>query len=216
MVTTRRASTNVTSSTFDRGTAGGVDVLERKVSAPVNEFISTETEETVDQARARMRGNLDLLLNYDRYSEQVVDSATTAVVDSPVEQTETVSVEEAVALQDEDIRPTSTTMQFGDGDVDQMYKEMNRSEQETNVSYRLNGKGKLVVVLYALAVTVILALIVINTGVLASLSGTKEAKTAELNSKIEQYQVLKEQNDYMNSEEYIIQEIEKLDTMVKG
>ena len=216
MVTTRRASTNVTSSTFDRGTAVGVDVLERKVSAPVNEFISTETEETVDQARARMRGNLDLLLNYDRYSEQVVDSATTAVVDSPVEQTETVSVEEAVALQDEDIRPTSTTMQFGDGDVDQMYKEMNRSEQETNVSYRLNGKGKLVVVLYALAVTVILALIVINTGVLASLSGTKEAKTAELNSKIEQYQVLKEQNDYMNSEEYIIQEIEKLDTMVKG
>ena len=216
MVTTRRASTNVTSSTFDRGTAVGVDVLERKVSAPVNEFISTETEETVDQARARMRGNLDLLLNYDRYSEQVVDSATTAVVDSPVEQTETVSVEEAVALQDEDIRPTSTTMQFGDGDVDQMYKEMNRSEQETNVSYRLNGKGKLVVVLYALAVTVILALIVINTGVLASLSGTKEAKTAELNSKIEQYQVLKEQNDYMNSEEYIIQEIQKLDTMVKG
>ncbi len=215
MVTTRRASTNITSSSFDHGTAGGVDVLERKVSAPVNEFIVTETEETVDQARARMRGNLDLLLNYDRYSEQIVDSATSTVVETPIENAEVESIEETVALQDEDIRPTSTTMQFGDGDVDQMYKEMNHTEHETTASYRLNGKGKLVVVLYALAVTVILALIIINTGVLASLSGNKEAKTAELNAKIEQYQTIKDQNDYISSEDYIVQKAEELG-MVKG
>ena len=73
MVTTRRSSTNASS--FESGATGGIDLLERKVSAPVSEFVSAEAEETIEEQRARMRGNLDLLLNYDRYSEQVVETA---------------------------------------------------------------------------------------------------------------------------------------------
>lgn len=210
MVTTRRSSTDITSSAFDCGTTGGVDVLERKPTASRNEFVNISKEETVDEARERMRGNLNMLLNYDRYSEEIVDSVATPVIEEvPVEVAEQVSVVEPVNLQDEDIRPTSTTMQFGDGDVDQMYNEMRKEEHEES-SYHLNGKGKLVVVLYALAVTVILALIIINTGILASLSGAKQAKTVELNNKIEQYQQLSANIEDISSNDYIIGQAEEL------
>lgn len=203
MVTTRRASTEITNSAYDRGTAGGVDVLERKAFSQTNEVASVAQEETIDEARARMRGNLDMLLNYDRYSEQVVDSVEAPMLDEA-------RVAEPVDIQDEDIRPTSTTMQFGDGDVDQIYNEIQRDNKEETSSYRLNGKGKLVVVLYALAVTVILALIIINTGVLASLSGTREAKATELNTKIEQYQQLSANIEDISTNDYIIEQAEEL------
>ena len=203
MVTTRRASTEITNSAYDRGTAGGVDVLERKAFSQTNEVASVSQEETIDEARARMRGNLDMLLNYDRYTEQVVDSVEAPMLDEA-------RVAEPVDIQDEDIRPTSTTMQFGDGDVDQIYNEIQRDNKEETSSYRLNGKGKLVVVLYALAVTVILALIIINTGVLASLSGTREAKATELNTKIEQYQQLSANIEDISTNDYIIEQAEEL------
>ena len=203
MVTTRRASTEITNSAYDRGTAGGVDVLERKAFSQTNEVASVAQEETIDEARARMRGNLDMLLNYDRYTEQVVDSVEAPMLDEA-------RVAEPVDIQDEDIRPTSTTMQFGDGDVDQIYNEIQRDNKEETSSYRLNGKGKLVVVLYALAVTVILALIIINTGVLASLSGTREAKATELNTKIEQYQQLSANIEDISTNDYIIEQAEEL------
>ena len=204
MVTTRRTSTETTSSVLDRATSGGVDVLERKTPV-LDEFVNGEREETVDEARARMRGNLDLLLNYDRYSETVVDNIV-----SPTVEEVSVAVDKTVDLQDEDIRPTSTTMQFGDAaDADQIYNEMHREEKE-NSGYKLNGKGKLVVVLYALAVTVILALIIINTGVLAKLSGAKEEKVAELNGKIEQYQQLSAEIDSISGNDYIIEQAEQL------
>lgn len=203
MVTTRRASTEITNSAYDRGTAGGVDVLERKAFSQTNEVASVAQEETIDEARARMRGNLDMLLNYDRYTEQVVDSVEAPMLDEA-------RVAEPVDIQDEDIRPTSTTMQFGDGDVDQIYNEIQRDNKEETSSYRLNGKGKLVVVLYALAVTVILALIIINTGVLASLSGAREAKATELNTKIERYQQLSANIEDISTNDYIIEQAEEL------
>lgn len=209
MVTTRRASTNSASSVLERSTSGGVDVLERRTPA-LDEFMSSEGNETVDQAKARMRGNLDLLLNYDRYSETVVDETNSPAVEEVAS-----VVEETVAMQDEDLRPSTTTMQFGDAvDADQIMNEMRREEKEVT-GYKLNAKGKLVVVLYSLAVAVILALIIINTGVLARLSGARQTKTAELSSKIEQYQQLSEDINNISGNEYVIGKAEELG-MVKG
>jgi hypothetical protein len=144
-----------------------------------------------------------MLLNYDRYSEVVEDSVETPVEDASA------LLSEPVATKDEDIRPTTTTMQFGDADSDQIYNEMYREEKESS-GYKLNGKGRLVVVLYALAVTVILALIIINTGVLARLGGAKEAKVAELNGKIEQYQELTSNIESISGNEYVIGKAEEL------
>ncbi len=216
MITTRRSGSESGSTVLERSSAGGVGVLERKSSAILDELtVNNDSVETVEQARVRMRGNLDMLLNYDRFSEQ------TAVVDDVAEIVDEVMSEQVVAmesvdLQDEDIRPTSTTMQFGDGDIDQIYNEMHREQQqEEKTSYRLNAKGKLVVVLYSLAVAVILALIIINTGVLARLSGTREAKIVELNGKVSQYEQLSSEIDRVSQNDYVIEKAEELGMVKK-
>ena len=140
MIITRRSS-DVASEVQLNERASNVALLERK---PVNDVVvEPKVEETYEQQQERMQKNLERLLNYDTFTqtkeaEKVVEDV---VVSQPVNQ-------------EEDIRPTSTTMQFGDGDLDQMYKEMavaNKREKQ----YSLNAKGKFVIALYSLAVTLI-------------------------------------------------------------
>jgi ribosomal protein L2 len=128
MVTTRRSSNQVTNAFEQFATAGGnVMILERPASAeevvaPVATAKPVKggfTEEQLREAEER-RKNLDRLLNYDRYSEQMSAAVVT-------EEHETVSAEKVaeveVALSDEDIKPTSTTMQFGE-DIEGIREEM--------------------------------------------------------------------------------------------
>lgn len=170
MITTRRSNGLQTEST-----RGGLDLLEREA---VNyEQTATERVESMDEAKARMQRNLDKLLNYDRYSEMEAEKSA-VIEDAP-------QIREA-AYSDEDIRPTTTTTQFIDGDP-QIFNDAAKSKSDEHVGYKLNAKGKVVVVLYALVVAVILALITLNTGVLRtlsadvnSLSATYAAKTAAI------------------------------------
>lgn len=170
MITTRRSNGLQTEST-----RGGLDLLEREA---VNyEQTAPERVESMDEAKARMQRNLDKLLNYDRYSEMEAEKST-VIEDAP-------QIREA-AYSDEDIRPTTTTTQFIDGDP-QIFNDAAKSKSDEHVGYKLNAKGKVVVVLYALVVAVILALIALNTGVLRtlsadvnSLSATYAAKTAAI------------------------------------
>ena len=173
MITTRRQGIY---SATDNSVRGGVDVLERDVAY---ETAAPAGEESMEQAKARMQRNLDRLLNYDRYAEMEAEEAA-AIEDVPAE--------EIKAYSDEDIRPTTTTTQFIDGDP-QIFNDAEKSKSERKGSYKLNGKGKLVVAMYALVVTVILALIVLNTGVLkalsrdvAALDATYSARVAEINA----------------------------------
>ncbi|MBQ6979479.1 MAG: hypothetical protein IJQ07_02425 [Clostridia bacterium] len=170
MITTRRSNGLQTEST-----RGGLDLLEREA---VNyEQTAPERVESMDEAKARMQRNLDKLLNYDRYSEMEAEKSA-VIEDAP-------QIREA-AYSDEDIRPTTTTTQFIDGDP-QIFNDAAKSKSDEHVGYKLNAKGKVVVVLYALVVAVILALITLNTGVLRtlsadvnSLSATYAAKTAAI------------------------------------
>ena len=211
MVTARRSVGINEFADTQNTTKGGVGLLERKVPASYAEFTEAKPveKESIDEARERMQRNLDRLLNYDKPEVQKAE----AVVASEVVE----EVQAPVAFSDEDIRPTSTTMQFGDGDIDQMYKEMNRQQsQEEQGSYRLNGKGKLAVVLYSLAVAVILALIFINTGVLASLSSVNEAKAAELSGKEATLMELNAEIESISDKDYIISLAENQYGMIKG
>ena len=157
MITARRSDESMA----QESSRGGVDVLER--TADTYAEPSYNRTESTDETKARMKSNLDRLLNYDRYSEMEAEQQ--------VADTETESIEQSAvnAYSDDDIRPTSTTTQFVDGDP-QIFNDAEKSKSERKVSYRLNGKGKLVVAMYALVVTVILALIVLNTGVLKTLT----------------------------------------------
>ncbi len=186
MVTTRRSGEQV-SAYENVGAIGGVQVLERPRAMG-----SVSQVETQDQQKERMQKNLDKLLNYDRYAEQEMSN---------------VKVENAEkALSDEDIRPTSTTMQFGD-DIDQIREEMRKSEEIYDTNVKLNNKGKVALVLYSLAVTIILALIMLNTGVLATLSNKGAQKTAELNSVIEEYNSVQAEIDRVSSSEHVLSQL---------
>ena len=202
MITARRS----TESSIYEPAKGGVDLLERPRS--YEEFASTApaVEEDFTEEQAKRHDNLKKLMNYDRYNEQM---SQTAVVDEVAQ----VTVETA-SLAEEDIRPTSTTMQFGE-DIDQIRKEMNVKPVVEADSYQLNKKGKIVVTLYALVVTVILALIVLNTGVLAGLNRTTEAKAVELNVAVARYNAIQSELDAISNSDYIINVAQNQYGMVK-
>ena len=122
-----------------------------------------------------------MILNYDKPA---------AVVDEPVQEIKEETVAPVAEAQDEDIRPTTTTMQFGDADVNQMFNELREHEQTEK---KTSAKTKFIVALYALAVTVIFALIIINTGVLSVIKSKSELKQAELDNAIAEYNAVSDE-----------------------
>lgn len=123
--------------------------------------------------------------------------------------------ENIVTATDDDIRPTTTTMQFGEGDAETVFDDMQRQKQEQSESYRLNGKGKLVVALYAIAVALILTLIVLNTGVLAVLTKNNAETVAKLSEKVAEYNSVVEEINAASAEEYIADIAENVFGMIK-
>ena len=182
MITTKRSGTNNSYSQSQSSVA----VLERPVSS-YNNFVSApQREESTEEASLRMRENLQKLLNYDRYTETVQDSVA-VVEETPVE---TVATE--TACLDEDIRPTSTTMQFGDdADVD-IRNEVASVKTEEKQSVKLSFKGKLIIALYSVVVALVFALIVINTTMLGRVRNDISAKQVELARLESQYQASEE------------------------
>ena len=207
VTTTRRAYESAVSGYEQRSSSGSVELLERPRS--YEEFNHAPVFEDELAAAQERRRNLDKLLNYDRYSEV---KETETVIDSAVAPAPAV---ETTAFSDEDIRPTSTTMQFGE-DIDSIREEMKAEQQEEKTSLRLNSKGKLVLVLYSLVVTVIMALIILNTGALAKLSSTTSAKVAELSEVMEKYSVLQTEIDTISGSDYIANVAENQLGMIKG
>ena len=179
--TTRRSSE--TYSTYET-TRCGVGVLERP-----QEYTAQTEQDDYTKLKAERQANLEKLLNYDRYAEMQDEKVA-----------EVVAVE-APSFADEDIRPTSTTMQFGD---DQVRKDMVKDTCAEHHSYHLNKSGKIVVALYALAVTVLMALIVLNTGVLAKLSAKAQAKEMQLNEAIASYNTLRNEVEQMTDSARIL------------
>lgn len=206
-----------TSSYTETQRGSAIDLLERKTTSD-SAVVEERREETYEQAKERMQSNLQKLLNYDRFSEvgyvQDVEMASSVVAPEKEEVVEEKAT--PVAFSDEDIKPTSTTLQFGDGEVDKVYSDMQRQKEAQKASFSLNGKGKLVVVLYSLAVTVILALIILNTGVLASIRRGNEAKASVLREKVAEYQVVSQKIDSISSNDYVIEVAENDYGMIKG
>ena len=189
MITTRRSTE---SESFAYEPVGGVSVLERPQSMVDYQEEQSQAKVNFSEEEAKRKSNLEKLLNYDRYSEQVNDQQVQTIVD------------ETVSLSDEDLRPTSTTMQFGE-DIEHITNEMYKQEASQEQGYRLNGKGTLVVMLYSLVVAVIMALIVLNTGVLATLSSTSSAKAKELANAQAQFNQIQMEIDQITSPEQVIE-----------
>lgn len=116
---------------------------------------------------------------------------------------------------DEDVSPTSTTMQFGVGETESVIKDLTKTRESEKNSYKLNAKGKIVVALYAVAVMVILALIVLNTGVLATLKRSNAALVEDVAAVAAEYNKLVAEIDTVSSDEYVIDVAENIYNMVR-
>ena len=106
-------------------------------------------------------------------------------------------------------------MQFGDVDADTMRAEMRTEQTTSTASFALSGKGKIALVLYSLAVVVIMALIVLNTGILSSLGKINQANAQTLNDKKAEYSALCEQIESISSDEYVIEQATKMDMVLR-
>ena len=175
---------------------GGVDLLERTS----NNNSTYVNDENISEVRDRMQKNLDKILNYDKFQQEEVASVS---INSAEKVDEVVASTVALDIQEDDITPTSTTMQFGDANIDQIYNDMNRSHKK-EAGYHLNAKGRLVVVLYALVVTVILALIALNTGVLADMKSAKLEQLTTIEQLQTSYSAQIAEIENISSKEYVI------------
>ena len=153
MVKTRRSSEDFE---LYNSRNSSVDLLERPTAKLYNNIAtnSSQTTENLEEAREKMRRNLNKILGYDKFPE-----ATNVVTEESVAQ----AVEITVDNEDVDSEPTKTTLQFINEDINEIYSEIkSHSEEKVVVSSKLNKKQKVFAALVTLAVTVILTLIVLN------------------------------------------------------
>ena len=173
---------------------------------------SSVTVDKAEQERKLMRENLNKILNYDRYGEMQAEEREKVVSEKKAEPVLAEASNGSVILE-EDLRPSVTTMQFGEEDKQSVLEDMKNSTER--VEYKMNVKGILVMFLYALAVTVVLALIIINTGVLALLDKDAAAKHEEIVSLQQTYYSARSEIAEITSDEYVSQKAIELGMIKK-
>ena len=207
MLKTRRSSEDF--DLFDGGNTA-VDLLERPAVKSYSDFTAhaTSTTENLEEAREKMRRNLNKILGYDKFPE-----ATDVVAVEPTAQAVEISTDE----EEVDSEPTKTTLQFVNEDINEIYSEIkSRSQESVVVSPKLNKKQKIVAALVTVAITVMLTLIVLNASLLASFSKLNQAKAAQLSSVQAQYTSILEEIDVVSSADYIKDVAENQLGMIKG
>ncbi len=201
MITTRRN----TNSNTQFASKSNVALLERNEPKAYNEVSTKESFTTEDVSqKERTSNNLEKLLNYEKYLGR-----TESVIEDLVEEVKTPEVKTAPkATSNEDIMPSSTTMQFGDGDPNILFNDLKKDKavaSKHQSKFEMSANGKILVSVYAIVIATILALIVINTSLIASLRNTATARTAKLNGLSEQHQELMEELNNISSDQYVIE-----------
>ena len=117
---------------------------------------------------------------------------------------------------DEDLIPSSTTMQFESNEDNDIYEEVRpKNETDLQKKYKINTKGKVLIAVYALVIATILSLIVINSRMLRSLDNSISGYTGKITELTEQYTNVNAELDYVKSDEVIIEKAEAMG-MVKS
>ncbi len=189
MIVTKR-STEENNTAFVQGQAR-VGLLERKPTSANEDYSACENQD-LSEAKARMQRNLDKIMNYD--NEAVLEE---------INKSEALEKDTLVmGPKEDDITPTSTTMQFGDATDTDIRNEIKSIPSEKTNS---RIKSKLAIVLYALCVTVVFALIVLNTGILSSLTDIQNEKAQELNELNQSYLNLSEEIDSISNDSHVLE-----------
>ena len=213
MVITRR---NVNG--LSQGLRSTTEVLEKEDAYAYYEQPAENMEVYTElKDKERMSKNLAYILNYESYAEQA--NVAEVAPEITAETTSEVCVD-AKVISDEDIMPTSTTLQFGDGQADILFNDLRKENEVKAVSnaqskYRLSASGKVLVALYSIVVATIIALIVVNTSILAGLKTSVATKQAALNGVMTEYAQASARLDEISSDQHVIDVAENEYNMVK-
>lgn len=224
MITTRRETTSEEMTRSEARSRLGL--LERTEPRSFNEAFEAPVQ-TEEEQNERMTKNFDMLLNYEKYIEEAKQkemeeerirtervAAENAAREAEVaaRAAAAAAVRQAEPVVEEDITPSGTTMQFRTENVGELYNDLEREKEDTrqNAKYRINARGKLLAAIYAIVVVTILALIIINTSVLAALRGNNAANAALLAEKQAEYADIAAENEYLSSDDYISSAAEDL------
>lgn len=167
-----------------------------------------------------IKSNLDKILHYERYRSDGAPVATeaksnaTSAVEEYFRRGETVqrpaapelreSATTARAEESEDLRPTSTTMQFESAEENDLYEDLNYkkvSKKEENFS--ISSKGKMLIAIYSAVVLLILSLIIINARMLKSLDGSLSTRSERVNELQKTYERVSDEYSAVMSDEAI-------------
>lgn len=136
--------------------------------------------------------------------------------DSKIIDAEKLNTKAPLNGEDEDLVPSSTTMQFESYDDNDIYEEVHlKNETDLQKKYKINTKGKVLIAVYALVVATILSLIVINSRMLKSLDSSISGYANQVTELTEEYAKVNEELDYVKSDDVIIEKAEAFG-MVKG
>lgn len=124
-----------------------------------------------------------------------------------IENGEPVSGQYYETVKDDATTPSSTTMQFKFEDDDYLDEDYKKGEK---TRYKISSKGKLMIVIYALVVSTIIALIVLNARVLKSMEQNIEESQSSIISLTKKIQGVDEQIADASSDETISKLAEEL------
>lgn len=123
--------------------------------------------------------------------------------------------------QEEDLLPTSTTMQFTGKNRNYIYEDLNECEddeenaEEENVSYKINTKGKIIIAVYALVVLTIFTLIIMNTRLIHNMNTSISESEARIAMMEAENVRLYDELNYVSQETEILKRAEAIG-MVAG
>ena len=195
MITTRRNSERTVT------TVANFEDIIRKMDTPARAMDEYQISEQVENEQAKARRFNDAIaknfenLLYFHGEKEVVEEA-------PVEVEAVATTAEPTQVEEADLCPSSTTMQFREEDAAvEIYHDIKR---EATASYKINTKGKLLIAVYTLVIVTLFALIMLNTRALKTL----DQDIAQMNSEVVSLQTqaaeLGEEVEYLSSNENII------------
>ncbi len=122
-------------------------------------------------------------------------------------------------VENTDIYPSETTMQFNEKDRKYLYEDFHAEKEEEkaeeNSEYRVNTKGKILITVYALVVLTIFTLIILNTRLLKNMNDSLSQQEARVAAMIERTEELKARYEFVSSDAEVIRRAEEMG-MVKA
>ena len=165
------------------------------------------------QAPASVGGLEEMLFYGNRPTESPVGYAQPAEYDRTAGVQAPQYAQQPAEVVDEDVYPSVTTMQFKNAGVNPLEDFRADEGVETDKRYKITTKGKIIVAVYALVISIVLLLIVLNTRLLKNMNAQITYQQSQITQLTEYNQALSDRLEYVMSDEVIGQKADMLGMM---